>query len=109
MKALIWVNFLGYAMAEAITLETGDKSPHFDALDSKGERHNLSEILDAGQKVILYFYPRDSTPGCTVQACDFRDDMARLTSHGFKVFGVSKDSVKSHENFIDKQELNFPH
>jgi peroxiredoxin Q/BCP len=108
MKALIWVNFLGYAMAEAITLENGDKSPHFDALDSKGERHNLSEILDSGQKVILYFYPRDSTPGCTVQACDFRDDMARLTSHGFKVFGVSKDSVKSHEKFIDKQELNFP-
>ena len=56
MKALIWVNFLGYAMAEAITLKEGDKSPHFDALDSKGERHNLSEILDAGQKVILYFY-----------------------------------------------------
>jgi len=108
MKALIWVNFLGYAMAEAITLENGDKSPHFDALDSKGERHNLSEILDSGQKVILYFYPRDSTPGCTVQACDFRDDMARLASHGFKVFGVSKDSVKSHEKFIDKQELNFP-
>ena len=95
-------------MAEAITLETGEKSPSFDALDSKGERHNLEEILQSGQKVILYFYPRDSTPGCTVQACDFRDDMARLANHGYKVFGVSKDSEKSHENFITKQELNFP-
>ena len=108
MKALIWVNFFGFTMAEAITLETGEKSPSFDALDSKGERHNLEEILQSGQKVILYFYPRDSTPGCTVQACDFRDDMARLSAHGYKVFGVSKDSEKSHENFITKQELNFP-
>ena len=98
----------GKSMAEAVTLETGDKSPLFDALDSKGERHNLAEILSQGKKVILYFYPRDSTPGCTVQACDFRDDMGRLSSEGYQVFGVSKDSVKSHENFIDKQDLNFP-
>ena len=98
----------GSAMADTITLETGDKSPLFDALDSKGERHNLAEITTKGNKVILYFYPRDSTPGCTVQACEFRDDMARLVSHGYKVFGVSKDSEKSHEKFIDKQELNFP-
>lgn len=96
------------AMAEPTTLETGDLSPTFNAPDSKGINHNLSDIMAAGQKTILYFYPRDSTPGCTVQACDFRDDMARLTSHGFQVFGVSKDSVKSHENFIDKQEINFP-
>ena len=61
MKALIWVNFVGFTMAEAVTLETGEKSPSFDALDSKGERHNLEEILQSGQKVILYFYPRDST------------------------------------------------
>ena len=108
MKALICYNFLGQTMAEPITLETGDKSPLFDAVDSKGTQHKIADIVAGGEKVILYFYPRDSTPGCTVQACDFRDDMARLTSHGFKVFGVSKDSVKSHENFINKQELNFP-
>ena len=95
-------------MADAISLEAGDKSPLFDALDSKGNRHALSELLSNGSKVVLYFYPRDSTPGCTVQACDFRDDMARLSSHGYTVFGVSKDSVKSHESFIGKQELNFP-
>ena len=95
-------------MSEAITLEVGEKSPLFDALDSKGVRHNLEEILQSGHKAILYFYPRDSTPGCTVQACDFRDSMAKLSSYGFKIFGVSKDSLKSHENFIEKQDLNFP-
>tara|TARA_B100000212_G_scaffold243895_1_gene185991 strand:+ start:14318 stop:14803 length:486 start_codon:yes stop_codon:yes gene_type:complete len=95
-------------MAEAITLEAGDKSPLFDAKDSKGVRHKLTDILAGGNKVILYFYPRDSTPGCTTQACDFRDDMAKLASHGYVVLGVSKDSQKSHENFITKQELNFP-
>ena len=98
----------GISMADPVNLENGDDSPMFEAQDSQGNTHNLKEILDSGNKVILYFYPRDSTPGCTVQACDFRDDMARLTSHGFKVFGVSKDSAKSHENFITKQELNFP-
>ena len=96
-------------MSEAITLETGDKAPLFDTADSTGERHSLAQINSAGEKVILYFYPRDSTPGCTVQACDFRDDMARFTQHGYRVLGVSKDSVKSHDNFIAKQELNFPH
>ena len=95
-------------MPEAVTLEIGDKSPHFKALDSKGTEHELQKITGNGEKVILYFYPRDSTPGCTKQACDFRDDMARLQAHGYQVFGVSKDSTKSHEKFIDKQELNFP-
>lgn len=95
-------------MAEAITLEIGEKSPLFNATDSKGTEHELQKITGNGGKVILYFYPRDSTPGCTKQACDFRDDMARLQAHGYQVFGVSKDSVKSHEKFIDKQELNFP-
>jgi peroxiredoxin Q/BCP len=95
-------------MSEAITLQIGDKSPVFKALDSKGNSHDLEEINTSGKKVILYFYPRDSTPGCTKQACDFRDDLARLESHGYMVFGVSKDSVKSHEKFINKQNLNFP-
>ena len=95
-------------MSGTINLEKGDEAPLFSALDSQGQNHNLEEILATGKSVILYFYPRDSTPGCTVQACDFRDDMARLTSEGYQVFGVSKDSVKSHENFIDKQDINFP-
>ena len=98
----------GIAMAEPVTLANGDISPKFSALDSKGIKHDLDEIMASGKSTILYFYPKDSTPGCTVQACDFRDDMARLTSEGYQVFGVSKDSVKSHENFIDKQDINFP-
>ena len=95
-------------MAEPVTLENGDLSPKFSALDSKGVKHDLDEIMATGKSTILYFYPRDSTPGCTTQACDFRDDMARLVSEGYQVLGVSKDSAKSHEKFIDKQELNFP-
>ena len=106
-ESLDLLSHSGGAMAEAITLESGDKSPLFDAPDSKGEHHNLTELISAGNKVILYFYPRDSTPGCTVQACDFRDDMARLSSHGYKVFGVSKDSLKSHESFKDKFKFPF--
>ena len=95
-------------MSGTINLEKGDDAPLFSAFDSEGENHNLKEILATGKSVILYFYPRDSTPGCTVQACDFRDSMARLNNSDMMVFGVSKDSAKSHDNFIEKQELNFP-
>ena len=95
-------------MSEPITLNIGDKSPLFNALDSKGISHDMEEIITKGNKVILYFYPRDSTPGCTKQACDFRDEMVSLKSQGYQVFGVSKDSIKSHDKFILKQNLNFP-
>ena len=95
-------------MSEAITHENGAQAPRFSAYDSAGTLHELEGYMADGKTVIVYFYPRDSTPGCTKQACDFRDDMARLTSEGYQVFGVSKDSVKSHENFIDKQDINFP-
>ena len=95
-------------MSGTINLEQGDDAPLFSALDSQGKNHNLTEILASGKSVILYFYPRDSTPGCTVQACDFRDGMARLINSDMMVFGVSKDSAKSHDNFIEKQDLNFP-
>ena len=78
----------GIAMAEPVTLVNGDISPKFSALDSKGIKHDLDEIMASGKSTILYFYPKDSTPGCTVQACDFRDDMARLTSEVYQVFGV---------------------
>ena len=62
----------------------------------------------AGQKVIIYFYPKASTPGCTTQACDFRDNLASLTSHGYAVLGISPDSVKALDTFIENQELTFP-
>ena len=95
-------------MPEPITLEVGMQAPSFTALDSNGATHTLDEYIEKGRSVIVYFYPRDSTPGCTKQACDFRDNMARLKSEGYEVLGVSKDSEKSHQKFITKQDLNFP-
>ena len=95
-------------MSEPITLEVGMKAPPFAVLDSNGATHTSEEYIEKGRSVIVYFYPRDSTPGCTKQACDFRDNMARLKSEGYEVLGVSKDSEKSHQKFIAKQDLNFP-
>lgn len=93
---------------DAIQLEVGMKAPSFEAVDSTGTEHNLAEINSNGHGVILYFYPKDSTPGCTVQACDFRDQMGEFKDSGYVVLGVSKDSAKSHDSFISKQNLNFP-
>ncbi len=95
-------------MSEVVTLENGQKAPNFCIDDSDGNTHDLAALNASGKTVILYFYPRDSTPGCTVQACDFRDQMSRLNNNQFIVLGVSKDSAKSHANFIEKQQLNFP-
>ena len=92
---------------EPVTLEVGQKAPDFNAQITNGDKIKLSNILLSGQKVILYFYPKDSTPGCTVQACDFRDNFFRLQNSGYKIIGVSKDSSSSHQNFIDKHELPF--
>lgn len=95
-------------MTDAIQHEVGAQSPRFSAQDSKGENHDLEAYMANGKTIVLYFYPRDSTPGCTTQACDFRDNMVRLQSADIVVLGVSKDSTPSHEKFITKQELNFP-
>lgn len=95
-------------MGEAITLQEGDDAPLFEAEDAEGNVWNLSDLISGGNRVVLYFYPKDSTPGCTTQACDFRDNMAALSSADVMVFGVSKDSAKSHGNFTRKQNLNFP-
>ena len=92
---------------EPVTLAVGEKAPDFNAQITNGDQIKLSDILLSGQKVILYFYPKDSTPGCTVQACDFRDNFSRLQKSGYKVIGVSKDSSSSHQKFIDKHELPF--
>ena len=93
--------------SEPISLEVGEMAPDFEAELTNGEKIILSNILSSGEKVILYFYPKDSTPGCTVQACDFRDNFSKLQSAGFRVLGVSKDSSKSHQKFIDTHELPF--
>ena len=90
-----------------VNFESGQKAPDFEAELTDGTSIRLSEILEGGEKVILYFYPKDSTPGCTKQACDFRDNFDRLKTLGYRIIGVSKDSSKSHSNFINKHNLNF--
>ncbi|HJM54965.1 MAG TPA: thioredoxin-dependent thiol peroxidase [Poseidonia sp.] len=95
-------------MSDTITLNQGDKAPEFNVKDQDGTMHDLSAYNAQGKQVILYFYPKDSTPGCTTQACDFRDNMARFQTEGYVVLGVSKDSSASHGRFIAKKELNFP-
>jgi thioredoxin-dependent peroxiredoxin len=87
-------------------LKIGDKAPDFKTEDQNGNPMNLSDF--SGSKVILYFYPKDSTPGCTAQACNLRDNYDSLLKKGYKVLGVSADSAKKHQNFITKNELPFP-
>ena len=87
-------------------LKIGDSAPSFKGVDQDGNLIELGQFM--GQKVVLYFYPKDDTPGCTAQACNLRDNLASLKSHGIEVIGVSIDSVKSHTKFVTKFELNFP-
>jgi peroxiredoxin Q/BCP len=87
-------------------LKAGDKAPYFNTTDQ--DDNNLSLADFKGNKLVLYFYPKDSTPGCTVQACDLRDNYKNLLSKGYKVIGVSADSAKRHKNFIEKNNLPFP-
>ena len=87
-------------------LETGTKAPDFSLPDQDGVMHSLNRYR--GKKVILYFYPRDNTPGCTKQACGFRDLYPQFTEKSAVVLGVSKDSVASHKKFQEKYQLSFP-
>ncbi len=87
-------------------LEIGTKAPEFSLPDQNGTVHNLSDYK--GQKVILYFYPKDMTGGCTAQACSFRDRYPQIQEKGAVVLGVSKDSVESHKRFEEKHGLPFP-
>lgn len=82
------------------------KAADFRLPDQNGREHTLAEY--AGKWVVLYFYPKDDTPGCTTEACSFRDSLAVLQKQGVVVLGVSKDSVASHKKFADKYHLNFP-
>lgn len=87
-------------------LTIGDKAPSFEAKDQNGNLVKLSNF--AGKKIVLYFYPKDDTPGCTAQACNLRDNYEMLLSKGFVVLGVSVDDEKSHLKFIKKFNLPFP-
>jgi len=88
-----------------IKLTKGDKAPQFKAIDENGVSISLSDFK--GKKVILYFYPKDMTPGCTTESCNLRDSYADLTKKGFDVIGVSADSAERHLKFIAKHELPF--
>ncbi|MGB3108245.1 thioredoxin-dependent thiol peroxidase, partial [Sphingobacterium siyangense] len=87
------------------TLEIGQKAPDFSEKNQHGETVHLSDFK--GKKVILYFYPKDNTPGCTTEACNFRDNYQSLKKDGFEIIGVSVDSEASHQKFISKHELPF--
>jgi peroxiredoxin Q/BCP len=87
-------------------IKIGNKAPAFTLLDQDGKIHTLSDYL--GKKVLLYFYPKDDTPGCTTEACNFRDGYEEFSKMGLVILGVSKDSVKSHKKFAEKFTLPFP-
>jgi thioredoxin-dependent peroxiredoxin len=89
-----------------MNLKVGDIAPSIKAVDQNGNKISLEDFK--GSKVILYFYPKDDTPGCTAEACNLRDNYDGLLSKGFKVIGVSADSAKSHQKFTGKYNLPFP-
>lgn len=86
-------------------MEIGSKAPEFNLLDSNGKKHSLSDF--SGKNVVLYFYPKDDTPGCTIEACEFRDSNEDLKNLDAVVIGISKDEGESHRKFIEKYNLNF--
>jgi thioredoxin-dependent peroxiredoxin len=90
----------------SLTLDAGSSAPDFSLPDKDGKAHQLSDYR--GKKVILYFYPAASTPGCTTQACDFRDNMASLQAAGYVVLGISKDKLPALQKFAQNENLGFP-
>lgn len=94
-----------YSKTKVTTLKEGDKAPDFEAFDQNGKLVSLKNFR--GKKVVLYFYPKDNTPGCTAQACNLRDNYAALKKAGYEIIGVSADTVKKHANFIAKYHLPF--
>ncbi len=88
-----------------MALQIGNQAPEFTLPDQNGNMHNLTQY--SGQWIVLYFYPKDDTPGCTKEACSFRDNFEALRERGIVVMGVSKDTQVSHKKFADKFNLNF--
>ncbi len=109
MKSIVAVILLLISMPSVnyaqTNLKAGDKAPDFKALDQDGKVVSLSSYK--GKKLILYFYPKDFTSGCTEQACSLRDNMSDLTKEGYTVLGVSTDDVASHKSFQEKNSINF--
>jgi len=92
-------------MEESMTLDLNTPAPNFELGDQNGEPHKLSDYL--GKRVVLYFYPKDDTPGCTAEACSFRDNYSVFKQNDIVILGVSADSAKSHAKFQEKYELPF--
>lgn len=88
------------------TLKTGDKAPNFSGIDQNGNTVNLSDFKD--KKVVLFFYPKASTPGCTAEACDLQNNIERFIAENYQIVGVSADSQKRQLNFAVKNNLNYP-
>ena len=86
-------------------LKEGDKAPDFKGVIENGSEVSLANYL--GKKLVLYFYPKDNTPGCTAQACNLTENQELLKNKGFEILGVSADSAKKHQNFISKYDLGF--
>jgi len=105
--AIILVAFLGYRHYSSMqpSLTIGEDAPEFSLKDTKGSNHLLSDYK--GKYVVLYFYPKNDTPGCTKEACNFRDDLSKLEQLNAKVIGISVDSETSHQKFAEKYHLPF--
>jgi peroxiredoxin Q/BCP len=88
------------------TLKQGDKAPSFSGLDQNGKQHTLADYN--GKKLVIFFYPKASTPGCTAEACDLRDNFNRFEAENYALLGVSADSAKAQTKFIEKYDLPFP-
>ncbi|CAL2095900.1 Peroxiredoxin Bcp [Tenacibaculum sp. 190524A02b] len=88
------------------TLKKGDKAPDFNCKDENGTERKLSDYV--GKKLVLFFYPKASTPGCTAEACNLRDNYQEFLAKGYAILGVSADSAKRQQNWINKHELPFP-
>ncbi|MCZ8228714.1 thioredoxin-dependent thiol peroxidase [Flavobacterium sp.] len=89
-----------------ITLQKGDQAPSFSGVDQDGKTHQLADY--AGKKLVVFFYPKANTPGCTAEACDLRDNYARFEAQNYALLGVSADSAKAQAKFKDKYEFPFP-
>lgn len=89
-----------------ITLKKGDKAPDFSGVDQDGNKHSLADYK--GKKLVVFFYPKANTPGCTAEACDLRDNFERFKANNYELLGVSADSQKAQGKFKDKYEFPFP-
>jgi peroxiredoxin Q/BCP len=89
-----------------MTLNIGDKAPQFEVQDQSGSTVKLSDF--EGRKLVLFFYPKDNTPTCTVEACNLRDNYQTFLDQGYEILGISSDDAKSHQKFIDKHSLPYP-